>query len=318
MKKPSINLYVFFISIVPYVLNAQNQAQNSAVTRILELSENQMFLWKSGLCNWTTKRYINVPGDVLKSIAEKKFQQQLPLDDQATSEVDMNQCRLLFRYLSRCVAPAAVETSCLHFNKNGWRLDQYADVSQLMPKADEAVYKNSQLPSQGITTTIQIGNVRWTRMPRDIQFTKRQGVEFEEGNEVPPVAFGDVLPMFFVSNIFKPISGRTVEVTPTKENSFRIKATANQGQTLMDIKNVDGAIVMVNQVTSVGGNLLKAGSEFGALEVQGKIPNGKIKIPKFSIDVSKRGESDNVDIVVREFNSFSCREIDDMLIVKDL
>lgn len=322
MKTSLINypyyLSVLLICITPNKLHAQDENQNTIVNKISELSENTSFLWKSGNCSWTTKRYTNIPGDILKSIAEKKFEQQLPFESQVASEVDINQCQLLFQYLSRCVAPAAVETSYLQFNKNGWRLDQYADVSQLMPKADEAVYKNPQLPNQGISTTIQIGNVRWTRMPRDIQFTKTQGVEFEDNNEVAPVAFGNVLPMFFVRNIFKPISGRTVEVTPIKENSFRIKATANQGQTLMDIKNVGGAIVMVNQVTSVGGNPLKAGSEFGTLDVTGEMTNGKVKIPKFSIDVSKRGESDNVDIVIREFNSYSCEKVDDVLIVKDL
>jgi len=306
---------IMAISISSWNVNAQEGL--TPTDKIRSVSKDSSFLWESGNCRWITKHYANLPGDILKTIENGQIGLQMPSENRNDSQTGIDEYQMLLKYLSRCLSPKMTKLCDLHFNKNGWRLDEYADISQSIPSNEEAKYTNIKFPNQGITTTIQIGDVCWTRTPRDSQFNRRQGVAVGSGITAP-IAFGNVLQMFFIENIFLPVNGRSISVIERRRNEFEISGKLNQGTTVMQIRAVEGVLFMLDQKTRVNDILWKVGGELGRLEVTGCSRDKRAFIPKYTVDVSKRGESSNVDIMLYEFEVFDIKEIRDQDIIRGL
>jgi len=86
----------------------------------------------------------------------------------------------------------------------------------------------------------------------------------------------------------------------------------------MQIRAVEGVLFMLDQKTRVNDILWKVGGELGRLEVTGCSRDKRAFIPKYTVDVSKRGESSNVDIMLYEFEVFDIKEIRDQDIIRGL
>lgn len=301
------------------VLSSVGRAANYEEVKeeIRAIGDSSRFLWASGSCIWSEKHYAEIPVGLLDAIKSGQLASQFPLGKITDPDDNGSVYPKIVAYLERYGSPTYSSSSELLFNKDGWRLDEYTDISQLSPKPSDVIYLNPNLPIQGKKTTLQIGDKRWTRLARDQAYVISQGAQINPGKNIP-TAFGNLLPMFFVDNLFIPVPGRETTASKEDANQFKVRGSANEGVTDMTLKNVKGVIVMEDQKTLVSGTLFKLGGEYGEVAVKGPLAKDGVVVPHVLVDVTFLERENKVNVIVRKIDAFRCEEVTSETLMKPL
>jgi hypothetical protein len=318
-KQKNVNTMIIYshilvFSFLLFSADLYSAESDAAKKRILDVATQNEYLWRSGTCRWSEKKYVGLPIELLDGINKDMYKLQVPDQEESTISQSFSDhdYEKLIEYLNRYVPVNYCCEKIMYFNEEGWRLDTYTYMSIWGADRKDIVYRYKKLPNLARHTSLQFGDKKWERGEKSSNFEISQGAPVDAIKKVP-LPLGGLMSEFFVHNLFSlQVPGRTVEASETGENVYEIKCSVNEGVTIFEARVDRGILKFSHDETKIKGKRVNLHGEAGSIMVTGDFdtpPDGRPTLPRFFIQIEHLRKGNIVNVTIRELEEYSCKKI---------